>query len=218
MPVKILLVDDHQLLRQGLLAILKNHNSKWELHEAENGIQAILKADEVEPDIILMDYLMPKLDGIRATTVIKKSLPDVKIIMVSMDMSPEVIIQTIQAGVLGIVSKNSSEKELLNAIDMVKNGKQHLSGFVSDIATEQGFNRRNKKGKPAPARINFLTKREKEVLKQLLKGLSTKTIADEMAISARTVDNHKANIFRKCHIHSTNELMRFALKANIVSL
>jgi DNA-binding NarL/FixJ family response regulator len=135
-PVKILIVDDHALIRKGIMAILKNYASSWELLEAEDGVKAILKAQEANPDIILLDYHMPKLDGVKAATIIKKASPESKIIIVSMDMNPEMIIEMIHAGVAGIVSKQSSDDELILAIDTVKNGKRHLSEHVSEIVTQ----------------------------------------------------------------------------------
>ena len=115
-PVSILIVDDHALIRKGIMAILKNYNPNWELHEAEDGVKAILKAQEINPDIILLDYLMPRLDGVKAANIIRKARPESKIIMVSMDMSPEIIIEMIDADVAGIVSKHLGDDELLQAV------------------------------------------------------------------------------------------------------
>lgn len=215
-PVKILIVDDHALIRKGIMAILKNHDSSWDLHEAEDGVGAILKAEEIDPEIILLDYHMPKLDGAKAATIIKKALPESKIIIVSMDMNPEMIIEMIHAGVAGIVSKQSSDDELILAIDTVKNGKRHLSVHASEILDKNFLDKKNRIRRYRHARSNLLTDRETEILKFVVQGLSCQTIAKSLSISSRTVSNHKSSIFRKYNVKSTPELIRYAMKIKIV--
>jgi DNA-binding NarL/FixJ family response regulator len=218
MSVTILVVDDHALIRKGIIAILKSHDSRWVLSEAENGVQAILKANEIKPDIILMDNIMPKLDGVKAASVIHKNHPNTKIIMVSMDMSPEFIISSINAGVMGILPKDSSDKEMITAIDSVKNGKHHLTGHVSEIATQHIIDKKKRRKRTPGSTKGSLTNKEMVILKLLFKGLSSSDIGSHLSISPRTVDNHKANIFKKCHVHSVSELIRFALKAKLVQI
>ncbi len=215
-PVKILIVDDHALIRKGIMAILKNYDSSWELLEAEDGVKAILKAQEVNPDIILLDYHMPKLDGAKAATIIKKDSPESKIIIVSMDMNPEMIIEMIHAGVVGIVSKQSSDDELILAIDTVKNGKRHLSEHASAIITQDILDKKKRNRKYRHTKNKLLTDRETEILKYIMNGISCPTIAKALFISSRTASNHKASIFRKLKVHSTSELIRFAIKMKIV--
>ena len=214
-PVKILIVDDHALIRKGIMAILKNHDSSWALYEAEDGVRAILKAEEIEPEIILLDYHMPRLDGVKAAAIIKKASPESKIIIVSMDMNPEMIIEMIHAGVAGIVSKQSSDDELLLAIDAVKNGKQHLSGHVSEIVSHNFLEKKKRDRHSRHTKDQLFTDRESEILKHIMNGLSCQTIAKALALSTRTVSNHKANMFRKCNVSSTSELIRFASKIKI---
>ena len=214
-PVKILIVDDHALIRKGMIALLKNHNSSWELHEAEDGVRAIVKAEEIDPDIILLDYHMPKLDGAKAATIIMKASPQTKIIIVSMDVNPEMIIDIIHAGVVGIVSKHSTEDELILAIDAVKNGKRHLSVDASEIVGQNFFEKKKKTRRHRHIKSQLLTDREMEVLKYVMKGLSPATIAKVLSLSERTVSNHKANMFRKCKVKSTTELIRFATEVKV---
>jgi two-component system response regulator NreC len=215
-PVKILIVDDHALIRKGIMALLKNHNSSWDLHEAEDGVRAILKAEEIDPDIILLDYHMPKLDGAKAATIIMKASPQTKIIIVSMDVSPEAIIEIIHAGVVGIVSKQSTEDELILAIDTVNNGKRHLSEHASEIVSQNLLDKKKRNRKHRHTRNKLLTDRETEILKYIVKGFSCQTIAKALSISTRTVDNHKSNMFRKFKVNSTPELIRYAMKIKIV--
>ena len=215
-PVKILIVDDHALIRKGIMAILKNYDSSWEMLEAEDGVQAIIKAQEIHPDIILLDYHMPKLDGAKAATIIKKASPESKIIIVSMDMNPEMVIEMIHAGVAGIVSKQSTDDELILAIDTVNNGKRHLSEHASEIITQDILAKQKRIRKYRHTKSKLLTDRESEILKYLLNGISCPTIAKALFISSRTASNHKASIFRKFKVHSTSDLIRVAIKMKIV--
>jgi two-component system, NarL family, response regulator NreC len=215
---KILVVDDHALIRKGIMALLKNHNSDWDLHEAEDGVKAILKAEEIDPDIILLDYHMPKLDGAKAANIIMKALPRTKIIIVTMDVSPEMVIEIIHAGVAGIVSKQSPEDELILAIDTVKNGKRHLSMHASEIVSQNFLTKKKRNRKYRHTRNKLLTDRETEILKYIVKGLSCPAIAKVLSISQRTVSNHKASMFRKCQVKSTIELVRFAIKTKTVPI
>jgi len=218
MKVKILVADDHALIRKGVKAILTNHDPEWEVFEAENGIQAILKAGEIKPDIILMDYMMPKLDGIHASIAIRKDLPDAKIIMVSMDMSDEVIINMINAGVMGIVPKESPADELLTAIEEVNEGKHHMKGRIVELADQQTLDRKMNRKRPKTYQNTIFSTREKEILTSLVQGLSAQKIANQLSISKRTVETHKANIFKKSNSHSTASLIRYAITNRIIDI
>jgi len=211
-PVKILIVDDHALIRKGIMALLKNYNSSWELYEAEDGVKAVVKAEEIDPDIILLDYHMPKLDGAKAATIIMKASPQTKIIIVSMDVSPEMIMEIIHAGVVGIVSKQSTEDELISAIDAVKNGKRHLSAHASEIVSQNFLEKKKSNRQYRHTKSQLLTDRETEILKYIVQGFSTPTIAKTLSISSRTVDNHKLNMFKKCKVNSTLELIQYVGK------
>jgi two-component system, NarL family, response regulator NreC len=218
MKVKILVADDHALIRKGVISILTNHDPEWEVFEAENGIQAILKAGEIKPDIILMDYLMPKLDGVNASLAIRKDTPGAKIIMVTMDMSEERIISMINAGVMGIVPKDSPADELLNAIEEVNEGKHHMKGKIVDLAYQQTLHRNPDRKRPKTYKNNIFSAREKEILASLVQGLSAQKIATKYSISKRTVETHKANIFKKSRSHSTASLIRYAITNRIIEL
>jgi DNA-binding NarL/FixJ family response regulator len=218
MKVKILVADDHALIRKGIISILTQHDPDWEVFEAENGIQAILKAGEIKPDIILMDYLMPKLDGVNASIAIRKDSPDAKIIMVTMDMSEERIISMIDAGVMGIVPKESPADELLSAIREVNEGKHHLKGKTAELAEMQTFDRKSKRKHPKTYKNNIFSAREKEILTALVQGLSAQKIATKFSISKRTVETHKSNIFRKSKSHSTAALIRYAITNRIIDI
>jgi DNA-binding NarL/FixJ family response regulator len=218
MKVKILVADDHALIRKGVKAVLTSHDPEWEVFEAENGIQAILKAGEVSPDIILMDYMMPKLDGIHASIAIRKEFPEIKIIMISMDMSEEVIINMINAGVMGILPKESPAEELLAAIEEVNEGKHHMKGKIVELADRQSLDRNQNRKRPKAYKNKIFSAREKEVLVLLVRGMSAQKIATRLSITRRTVETHKANIFKKSNSHSTAALIRYAILNKIVDI
>jgi DNA-binding NarL/FixJ family response regulator len=212
MSVRILIVDDHALIRKGYIAILKQHDPEWEIVEAANGLEGIAKAGECQPDLILMDNLMPKLDGVHAVIEIRAKYPEIKIIMVSMDLSEEVVVQTLAAGVKGFIPKDSSDSELIAAIHEVLKGKYHLTGRILSIA--QGLSEARKSSRVAPGVL--FTPRETEILKMMLEGFTSGQIAEKLFISKRTVDFHRANLLEKSGTNTTAALIRFALKAKII--
>ena len=210
MKARILLADDHSLLRKGLASILKHHNSEWELFEATDGEDAIKKAGLLRPDLILMDHIMPVLDGVQATIEIRRKFPEIKIIMVSMDVTEEVIIQAMVAGVKGFIPKDSPEPELLAAIHEVLRGKYHLTGRILEIAQRQSEIRKHPPNTPD----RIFSRRETDVLRLVVEGLTSIEIAEKLNISKRTVDHHRSNLLAKSGTNTQAALIRFALKTN----
>ena len=218
MQIKILVVDDHALTRRGIMAILKGYNSDWYLDEAEDGVKAVIKASQLKPDIILLDYHMPRLNGAKAATLIRKASPGSKIILVSMEMSPNVMIDSVNAGVVGIVSKNDYDNELIEAIDDVKNGKNHIPKRVSEIIEQDSNENQTKTRKFKHTKNRLLTDREEEVFRHIVKGTPPASISHFLSISIRTVYNHKASILRKCKVSNTPDLIRFALETKMLKI
>jgi DNA-binding NarL/FixJ family response regulator len=212
MKARILLVDDHSLLRSGLAAILKNHTSEWELFEATDGEDSIKKASLLHPDLILMDYSMPRLDGVQAAAEIKRKFPEIKIIMVSMELTEEVVIQAMVAGVKGFIPKDSPEPELLAAIHEVLRGRYHLTGRILEIAHKQSEVRK----RPSDSLIRIFSRRETDVLRLVVEGMTSVEIAAKLNISKRTVDHHRSNLLAKSGTNTQAALIRFALKTNSV--
>jgi len=210
MKARILLADDHSLLRKGLASILKHHNSEWELFEATDGEDAIKKAGLLRPDLILMDHIMPVLDGVHAAIEIRRKFPEIKIIMVSMDVTEEVIIQAMVAGVKGFIPKDSPEPELLAAIHEVLRGKYHLTGRIMEIAQRQSEIRKHPPNTPD----RIFSRRETDVLRLVVEGLTSIEIAEKLNISKRTVDHHRSNLLAKSGTNTQAALIRFALKTN----
>jgi len=207
--MKILIVDDHVLIRKGLKNLLLSYNPAWEVYESVNGIQAIIQAPRIRPDIVLMDYSMPKLDGQKAARQMIQELPGIKIIMISGFISSENIRLMVDVGIMGLVSKAAGSEELLEAIYHVCNGKRHLTVESSMNSQDENPDSANR------AKATLLTPRELEVMRLLALGKRPELIVEELAISRHTLNVHKASIFKKCSVHSTVELVKYAYKNNI---
>jgi DNA-binding NarL/FixJ family response regulator len=217
MNPKILIVDDHALLRKGLIALLKRHFPDGEIHEAGNGVQAIVKATEVKPDIILMDYYMPRLNGSKAASVIMKNLPETKVIMISMDESPEFISSAFHIGITGVISKDVPEEELLRAIRDAIKGRSCRDRKFRDSESVYPYGNIRKKPRDHRPVAQLLTERELEIVRLMVRGMSQKSMASMLSISKRTLDAHKEHIFKKLQVHSSVEVIRFAIRNKLVS-
>jgi DNA-binding NarL/FixJ family response regulator len=210
MTLNVLLVDDHALVRKGFRALLLNHFPHWEIREAGNGVQAILTCSATPQDIVLMDYDMPKLDGLAAAKQILRASPGTRILMVSMHNEDELILKMRESGVMGIVNKAAGDDELLLAIDKVRNGIKHFP-LTGSSSFEQAIKNHSEKDLNGLA---TLTPREAEIFRMLTSGRPPALIADALSISIKTLDTHKMSIFRKCKVHSMPELVRFAFLHN----
>jgi len=214
--MKILIVDDHVLVRKGLKSLLISYNPLWEVHEAINGIQAIIKAPDIHPDIVLMDYSMPKLNGMRASAQLLKDLPGINIIMISGFISRENIRELLGTGIKGIVSKTAGTEDIVAAIYNVMNGEQHLI-VESDIGIQEEKQPKTRQGakQGKPVKVLF-TRREIEVLRLIIKGHTPEMIIEQLGVSRRTLETHRSNIYKKCGLHSTAELVQFAFMNNLI--
>jgi DNA-binding NarL/FixJ family response regulator len=214
MNYKILLVDDHTLVRKGIKALLLSHYPDWEIQEADDGVQAILACASVKQDIVLMDYDMPKLDGLTAARQILKHSPGVRILMVSMHDGHELEERLQECGVMGIIHKNAGDGEFLHAINRVRQGIKHFPvNSRSEALSVSAVFVRDKRKKTG---LLSLTSREAEVFRLLVTGRQPAAIAAALSISVKTLDTHKMSIFRKCGVHSIPELVRFAFMNNAV--
>jgi two-component system, NarL family, response regulator NreC len=212
--MKILVVDDHSLIRKGMKQLLNSYHPEWEVHEANNGIQAIVMAPRIKPDIVLLDYSMPKLNGAKAARQLIHDLKSVKIIMISGFISSMNIQMLLGMGVMGIISKSAGTDVILEAIFTVRGGRHYLAmdamGSDFDESPEESIMASGEK-----KLSQLLTERELEIMHLLIKGYRADMIAQELAISKKTLSAHKVNIFRKCQVHSTVELLRYSYKNNL---
>jgi len=211
---KIVIAEDHTILRAGLRALLSGQNGLEVIGEAGDGREAIRKVDTLQPDLLLIDLSMPKLNGIEAIREIKSQHPEIKIIVLTVHKSEEYIIAALQAGANGYMLKDASQNELLLAIDYVINGKTFLSPSISDKVVDAFLNT-DKKDKPA-AVLDNLTAREREILKLVAEGNTNKKIAEHLCISLKTVEKHRSNLMQKLDLRNTAALTAYAIAKKMV--
>ena len=211
-PIRILIADDHQLVRQGLVALLSVKPGVEVVGQAENGAKAVELAHSLNPDIILMDLLMPGKNGIEATREIKSDNPDARILIITSFAEDENVYQAIKAGALGYLLKDSSPQELMQAFD-VCNGRMSLHPNIAMKLIEE-LNRPTEN----PTTEEPLTEREVEVLKQVAKGHSNQEIAEKLIVSERTVGAHVSNILSKLHLANRTQAALYALRKGFTDL
>lgn len=216
MAIKLLIVDDHSMVREGLIRMLSEDTSFGMISEAKNGLTAVMKAREMKPDVVIMDYEMPHYNGIYGTRELLKEIPEVKVLMLSMFQTKEFIMEAIQVGVRGFILKEAGADELIMAIKAVYNGGTWFKGPVAEIITP--FLISQATGHVPDNSPKVLSARETEILCQYAEGLSAKEIGEKLNISKRTVEVHKAKIFKKLDIHNTAELIRYAVKNNLIRI
>jgi len=214
MTIKILIADDHQLFREGLVNLLAQAADIEILGQAENGNEVIQKAELLKPDIILMDISMPGLNGVEATGILKRTQPAIKIIALSMHSETQFVKQMLSQGAMGYLIKNCTYDQLIHAINMVYSGKKYLSEEVTESLIDDYLE--IKKSPPFPDPI--LTKREIEVLNLIAKGITTKRISEMLFISIKTVGSHKQKILEKLNLKTNADLIKFAIKKGMTSI
>jgi DNA-binding NarL/FixJ family response regulator len=211
---RILVADDHEVVRKGLIAILKQKPELQVCGEACNGREAIEQAKQLMPDVIVMDLSMPGLNGLEATDQIVKSNPAVRVLVLTLHDSEELIRDVLSAGARGFLLKSDSGSELVAAVEALVRDKTYFTSKVADLVLE-GYLRG---GTPfAPSR-NPLTPREREVVQLLAEGSSTKEVAVTLGLAIKTAETHRSNIMRKLHLHSVTDLVLYAVRNNIVQV
>lgn len=213
-PIRILLADDHTIVRQGLARLLEEQPDLQVVGEAINGQVVIDMALELVPDIIIMDIAMPLLNGIEAAKRVRKSLPDCKIIILSMYSHEHYIHQLLETGISGYLLKDSSGKDIIKAIKAAMNNETFLSPSISQKVEASRYFPHKKSSREE--RYENLSNREREVFQLIAEGLSTKKITDILCISTSTVKSHRANIMEKLDLTSPVQLGRFAIKLGLV--
>ena len=211
--IKLLLVDDHPVVRRGISSCLARQERLSIVGEAADGIEAVRKARELSPDIVLMDIDMPHMDGLAVTELLRKELPGVKVLILSMHSNTDYVLRIIQSGARGYILKEATPEELVRAIEPVESGEAFFSPDIARVALNQ-FVRGPGEG-PTPSQ---LTNREREVLIQIAEGLSNKEIASHLGVGVRTVETHRERIMRKLNIHSVAGLTKFAIAKGLITL
>ncbi len=216
MKIKLLVVDDHEVLRKGMKEIFAKDTDIDTITEASNGLDAVLKADENRPDVVVMDFEMPKYNGIYATKEIIKQHPGIPILLLSMFVDKEHILEAINAGVKGYLGKDTRIQEILQAIKELHNRGTWFKGEIAEIITPYLVATASGQSNLHPT--NGLTPREIEITCLYAEGNKSIEICKKLTISKRTVEVHKANIFKKLNLKSTIELLRYAIHNNIVKI
>jgi DNA-binding NarL/FixJ family response regulator len=215
MKTKIILADDHKIVREGLKNILNNEWGMEIIAEAENGRDAIKLVEEKKPDIIIMDIGMPELNGIEATKRICENSPKTKVIALSMHSDKQFVTGMLRAGASGYLLKDCAVDELVDAINTVRDNKIYLSSDISGILVNELM---NKLPINESLKTSELSDREKEVLQLIAEGISTKKIAKKLFISIKTVESHRKNIMVKLDLFTVPELTKFAVRSGLTTL
>ncbi len=214
MKIKIIIADDHKLFREGLVNLLSDYEEIEIIENAEDGKEAYEKAILYNPDVIIMDIGMPNINGIEATKMIKKQLPDIKIIALSMHSDKHYIKNMLEAGATGYLFKNCTYNQLIDAIHTVNNGNKYFSEKITDLLIEDYLD----KGETSKNTVDELTPRELEVLKLYAEGKTTKDISVILFVSVKTVGTHKQHILEKLNLKTTVDMVKYALKNGIITL
>jgi len=211
--IRILIVDDHAVVRKGIRALLATEPTLAVVDEAVDGLEAVAKYQELLPDILLLDLLMPKMSGIEVIRELKGKYSDVKILVLTSFAADEQVFPAIKAGALGYLLKDTQPEDLINAIRQVYQGESFLSPTIARMVLKEVFQPGEKELSPDP-----LTRREIEVLQVLAKGKSNREIGEILSITEATVRTHVSNILAKLHLASRTEAALYALKEGVASL
>ena len=213
MGIKVLIADDHQLFREGLVNLLSTADEVEVIGQARDGRDAMEKALKLEPDVLLIDIAMPVMSGIEATRLLKKEMPSLRIIAVSMHSDRQYVKGILEAGADGYLLKNCTYRQLTDAIVSVYTGKKILSDDITDMVI---------KGYLEPTEqddgFSELSEREAEILKLLAEGYSTRALSDKLFISVKTVGTHKQHILEKLNLKSNADIIKYALKRGFIQL
>lgn len=213
--LRILIADDHEMVRRGLRATLTEQPG-WDVcGEAATGRQAVELAAELKPDVVVLDLSMPELSGLEATRQIRKAAPRAEVLILTMHESENLVREVLTAGARGYVLKNDAGRVLVQAVENLSQHKPYFTAKVSEVVLDQFL-----KPAPAPAapdtRPSRLTSREREILQLIAEGKSNKEVADCLGISVRTAETHRTNLMRKLNLHSVSDVTRYAIRNQII--
>lgn len=215
MTVKVILADDHNITRSGLKALLEREPEIEVIAEAENGRQAVRLAQDLKPDIIVMDISMPDMNGMEATRQVLAGNPEIKIVALSMHSHRRYISGMLKAGATGYLLKSCAFEELTNAIFTIADGKAYLSPSIADTVVKDYV---NPSASSSSSKLGELSAREREVLQLIAEGLPTKETADRLFVSESTINTHRRQIMEKLNIHSIAQLTKFAIQEGLTFL
>jgi len=213
----ILVADDHEVVRRGLCVLLRAQPG-WEVcGEAADGREAVEKASQLKPDIVILDIGMPNLNGLEATRQIVKANPEINVLIFTLHDSDQVVHEALGAGARGFLSKSDGTRELIAAVEALQQGKTYFTPRVGALVLE-GYLQRDSKVASEPHPRNQLTAREREVVQLLAEGKSSKEVAATLGLSVKTAETHRSNIMRKLELHSISALVLYAIQNKIVEV
>jgi DNA-binding NarL/FixJ family response regulator len=212
---RILVADDHEVVRKGLIAMLQAQ-PEWQVcGEAEEGRDAVDKAQTLKPDVIILDIGMPNLNGLEATRQILKVNPQARVLILTLHDSDQVVREVLNAGARGFLLKSDAARDLVAAVEALRRDKTYFTSKVASMVLE-GYLKAGTKGAPVTPGRNRLTPREREIVQLLAEGKSTKEVAVALGLSVKTAETHRSNIMRKLQLHSVSDLVLYAVRNNIV--
>jgi DNA-binding NarL/FixJ family response regulator len=216
--IRVLLVDDHTILRQGVRALLARESDMEVIGEAGDGVEAIDLVSNLHPDVVVMDVVMPRMNGLEATRKLRELYPELRILILSMYDDNEYVTQIIQAGAAGYVLKHAAGNDLVSAIRDVHKGASFLYPPIAAKLIDDYVRRYNNKEEEEAAEGEPLTPRERQVLTLIAEGHTNGQIAELLDVSRKTVDTHRANAMRKLELHDVTELVKYALRTGLIKL
>lgn len=217
MDLRILVVDDHEIVRRGLRALLESHAGWQVCAEAVSGREALEKATQLKPDVVVMDISMPEMNGLEATREILKIAPRTEILILTMHESEQVVREVLEAGARGYVLKTDAGRSLVAAVDSLRQHRAFFTSKVSEIVLSGYLKGRGSASENEPAARSRLTPRERQIVQLLAEGKSNKEIGQSLGISVKTAEAHRSNIMRKLDLHSISDLVRYAIRNKIVN-
>ncbi|HZT37175.1 MAG TPA: response regulator transcription factor [Bryobacteraceae bacterium] len=215
MSIRVLVADDHTMIRSGLRMLLEREPGFEVVAEASDGRQAIELAESLKPDVAVLDIGMPNLNGIEATRHIVQKLPRTRVVVLSMHADESYVLRALKSGARGYLLKDSAESDILNSIRAVNEGKAYFSPEISKMLAEDYMRQMQQRG--VEDSYELLTAREREILQMLAEGRSNKEISSALNLSLYTVETHRSNILQKLNLHSLPELILYAVRKGIIS-
>lgn len=217
MSISVLIVDDHTILREGMNSLLNGHDDIRVAGSASSGEEAVNLSKELNPDVILMDIVMGGMNGLEATRWIKEQDAKVKVIIISSEVTREYVTQGIKCGIDGYLPKNANRETVVEAIRSVHQGNKFFDEAITNLVFEDYYSK-EKDGRKSRKDGSGLTRREYEIIEQVASGKSNQEVADTLFVSIKTVETHKKNILDKLGLKNSVQLVRYAIKYNIISV
>jgi DNA-binding NarL/FixJ family response regulator len=213
--LRIMIADDHDLMRRGIKALILSHPN-WEVcGEAQTGREAVAKAEQLKPDIAILDISMPDLNGVEAARRIRKASENTEVLILSAHYSDQLIREIVEAGARGYIVKSDSDRDLVIAVETLANHKPFFTPRATEVILGN-FNTGGRRDKVPGEIRDRLTSREREIVQLLAEGKSSKEVATSLCISVKTAETHRANIMKKLQLHTVTELVRYAVRNQII--